>query len=356
MTLAEAASFVEIGFTIYLDSETTQNLLAATRALPVFLGAGEQLLLYGAPRGHYLYLAKAVSDSMLATARSGYPSCDRLYFRECDVMIIGDADNPITTVCRDGQRLLAFHPTGAAAIVFPAEEEPTYYAMSEIPGCSVRGMDISVGGDRYILNATGLFRLVHDSGSHDEMRAIPLNVSLPSDDPELHARLLTAYLSAHDELWMCDPLDATGFVYLYQPLRQQLYRFDHIPASRFLTVNGLFGFFSGKRICVFEEHLTTDAGIAFEAVATTGWLHFGCPETKKRSLRLSLLAQNTQEMKITLESEHRQCEINRTDAALASSVWDTRVPIGRFRMLRTVIRDSGAQRPRITRLALYANL
>ena len=105
-----------------------------------------------------------------------------------------------------------------------------------------------------------------------------------------------------------------------------------------------------------EEHLTTDAGSAFEAVASTGWLHFGCPETKKRSLRLSLLAQNAQDLRVTLESEHRPCEISRTDAALSSSVWDTRVPIGRFRMLRTVIRDCGAQRPRIARLALYANL
>lgn len=356
VTLAEPASFVEIGFTIYLDSETTQNLLAATRALPVFLGAGEQLLLYGAPRGHYLYLARAVSDSMLATARSGYPTCDRLYFRESDVMIIGDADNPITTVCRDGQRLLAFHPTGAAAVVFPEEEEPTYYAMSEIPGCSVRGMDISVGGDRYILNATGLFRLVHDSGSPDDLRAIALNVSLPLDDPDLHANLLTAYLSTHDEIWLRDARDTKGGVYVYQPLRQYFYRFDHIPAQRLLTVNGLFGFFCGNNVCVFEEHLTTDANVAFEAVATTGWLHFGCPETKKRSLRLSLLAHNTRELKITLESEHRQCKISRTGAPLSSCVWDTRVPIGRFRTLRTVIRDRGVQRPRITRLALYANL
>ena len=356
ITLGEAAYTVEIAFTMYLDNEAMVDLYAATQAHPTQLGSVERLLLYGTPRGQNLYMSTPVTTTMHLFSRSCYPNSDRLYFRESDVMIVGDSTNPITTVCRDSQRLLAFHPLGAVSIRFPEDEAPQYSALSSVPGCTVRGMDIAVGGNRYVLNSTGLFRLVHDPDSPDEIYSTPLGVSLPSDNPEMLSRLQVAYHPVHDEIWLCDPGDSNGYVRIYQLSGKHLYRFDHIHASRMVTVDGLFGFFSDDEIRVFEEHLTTDGGETFSATAETGWLHFGTPELKKRSLRASLLAYDAAGIVLTLESEHRQCEISHAANAFSEHFLDVRVPLGRFRLIRAVIRDDGALRPRISRLALYANL
>lgn len=356
ITLEQAAKSVEIAFTIYLDNESMENLHAVTQALPTYLGSAEQLLLYGAPRGQYLYTGKKVTEVMHAASRSCYANSDPLYFRERDVMIIGNNENPITTVCRDSQRLLAFHPSGVSAIYFPVDEEPTYYALSTIPGCTVRGMDISVGGDRYVLNRSGFFRLVQDSGAPDGLQAIPLGLPIPTDDPALLSRLSAAYDPVHSEIWLYDPTDTTAYVYVYHPLTKQHYRFDNVPAVSTLTLDGRFGFLFNQSICVFEEDLKTDRGLTFEATVTTDWLHFGTPEMKKRSLRASLLAYDANGLRLTLESEHRSCRISHAADAFSGHFWDTRVPIGRFRTVRAVIRDVGQERPRIVRLALYANL
>ena len=356
ITLQNAASRLEIGFTVYLETETQEELRAATLAYVTNLASAERLLLYGTARGQYLYMGAAVSDMMLFAARSVYKNSDTLYFREADVMIVGSAESPVTTVCRDRQRLLAFHRFGASVISFPDGEEPEYHALNGIPGCTVPGMDVAVSGEHYILSTTGFFRLAVDDALSDGLRAIPIDVSLPTNDPALLSRMQVAYDPLHGEIWFLDPEDIDGCVHIYRPGGNRFYRFDNVHASRALTVDGLFGFLSGNDLCVFEEHLTTDAGLPFAAVAKTGWLHFGTPEQTKRSLRASLLARSGDELVLTLESEHRQCEVSQATGGFSAHLMDARVPLGRFRLLRAAIRDESNLRPRITRLALYANL
>ena len=130
------------------------------------------------------------------------------------------------------------------------------------------------------------------------------------------------------------------------------------PPNFFFHVGGDVGFASDSTVCLFDELLSTDGGAPFHAYYRTGFLTFGYPERCKRSLRVSLSA-HMGGNNLTLEIEGETSKHTRAKKGALHSfpeLFDYRMAIGRTRFVRATVWDSGEERSRIYRLALYANL
>ncbi len=355
-TIPTAGASVEVAFTVSIDSAMGRLMRKCTRAYAESLGGRDTMLLYGSTEGQHLFCALNVDDSMLYSSAACYSDTDPLYVTENTILTLTSPDQPITTLFRDRDRILAFHARGAHSVQLSTESDTVEaYPLLQGVGCTALGLQLSIDGDAVIVNEGGVFRLSAPASDPDAFTLTPLCDGIK---PSFLKNTVACNNMQHGELWFRDSKSADSSVWVYQVARKRWYRFSEIAASFFFTLNGFLGFANRNQICLFDEIAYSDNGETIHAVCQTAFLTMGYPEEKKRSLRLSLVA-NTYGNSMDLEVQSERYTKAYTVVGKSQSepeLFDLRASLGRFRFLRVRFSDSSRARSQIHRFALYANL
>ena len=175
---------------------------------------------------------------------------------------------------------------------------------------------------------------------------------------ELFKRAILFFDKRTSELWVRDPEDASGTVWVCDTVRDRWVCFDKLRAVCFFERQGAVGFgTSDGRLCLMDDALDTDDGEEIEAYYLSQYLSFSHPSFFKRALRVSLCADTFGgRLGLGLESERDSHLFSMNGkGGDAPELFDRRLAFGRFRFLRFRITVGGAARSRIRFLSLAAN-
>lgn len=317
------------------------------------------LFLYGAPQGYRLFEAFPVELSMLNSCKVFYPNTDALYFREKDLLNLGSAQAPITALCRQYDRILAFSEERAWSLPWDKENE----CRDPIPilsgvGCMSADALALLENDILLFNAGGLYRLHSTVGYPDDFAVTRLSSEITGLlKPSKMTDVLLQVLPAENEIRIRDTGDAEGLLWIRRIDNACWYCFDNVHANLLLQDGPSPAFAAGSSLCVFDDSLSTDNGYPITASYQSGYLSFSYPEAVKRALR-AVLAAVTQgdTVHLLLETEQLSQEfVLQGKQGLAPEVFDLRVALGRFRFLRFRIRTAGTQKSFFHKFHLFSN-
>lgn len=335
LSSASAGDVVEIAMTISGSNSLQQQLHGVTNGCLQLDGIRERLFLYGAPQGYRIFASSEVSDIMLTYCSIFYSDCDPLYFKQTQMLLIGDADHPVTAITSNFDRLLAFTTTGTYSISTSDDKTYSYPVLSDL-GCGTRGAAVQIGNDSIVINDRGICRLHATSSDPDNLSIHNLSEKLGSSwRKKLSENILLFWHSAKQELWVRDADESfDGIVWIWNAALDEWYCFDNIPALFFALYNGKILFGTQKDLCFFEEGIYTDNGVKFNAYYQSNYMSLDTPHAVKRSLRTAISATNGAQLLLTLDTENASHVFafegkNRS----APEFFDVRLAPGRFRFL-----------------------
>lgn len=360
LTVPSVGASVEVAFTMAIDDEERELVPQCTRAFTDRIDACERLILYGAPLGHYLFCSSVVTPAMISFCNVFYSDATPLYFQSSGMITVGAPDTPVTTLYRNHDRVLAFHALGATSIAFDSEGDGvTDYPLLRGVGCCVNGVDLSPEGDPIILNEQGVLQLSSTISEPDTFALKDLSAGLKEVKALCkNPNTIVYHDAAHGELWLRNPDDTQGLVWVLRLSGKQWYCFEAINAKMFCEIDGAPGFADEYGdLFVFDDDLHTDAGTLIKGVLETDFLSLSYPELQKRGLRVSICAQERGSTQLVLETEKKsKSHVFSEETSQNPTLIDLRTSLGRFRFVRVRISDSGSGRSKYHRLALYANL
>lgn len=352
---------VEIGFHVMLE-EDMQNIRGATKSI-VFPGKHHQTLcLYGSIPEYRVFCSSPVHSYSLHRCSLLYPGGKPLYFKESNMLLVGNMQYPVRSVCRYGERLLAFSENGTWQIECPNDEGDviTMNVLLPTTGVSTARASIICNNFPLVVNLRGVHLLKIPDSDTDPPQLI--NISEDIKDL-LSYSFLTNCLARedtlHGELWLCDPTnpdDTRVFVYNYQC--EQWYIFNNYKPTIFFEMVTFLGFSSNNKLYVYDEEEFSDDGEPIVATYQSGYFDFSHPEAKKRALRMVTCANaNNSRFCVALKTErHEQTlEFSGSDHD-APDTFDCRALMGRFRFIRFSIILDGNSDCQIYSVSLYANL
>lgn len=158
---------------------------------------------------------------------------------------------------------------------------------STVPDFPVKGLNGAKGniapGQTKLLNnnPVTVWKGVYEWQPRDvkeETNAIPISKRVqPSlDDIDL-TQAITADWEERQELWLC--VGSTVWIYNYR--NDTWYKYDNIPATCFLTIDGKLYFGTNGSIEKFDSTMRNDNGVAINAVWEMGFFDFGAEHLNK---------------------------------------------------------------------------
>lgn len=360
LTVPTVGASVEVAFSMEMDDGDLDRIRTCSRAFTDRINDRERLILYGSPEGNSLFCTAPVDWMMQNSCRVFYPNATPLYFTANGRVSAGTPESPVTALYQNHNRVLAFHGTGAASISFDPESDlVSVYPLLRGIGCCVNGVDLSLAGDPIVLNERGIVQLSSTISEPDVFTLKELSSGMTAIR-ELckNPNTVVFHDTEHGELWLRDPSDKKGTVWVMRLSGKQWYCFDAINATFFCTIDGVPAYADEfGALFVFDDDLLTDAGTPITAILETDFLSLSYPELPKRSLRVSLCAMQRGSTRLTLETEKNSKSYTFPEEESSTpSLIDLRAALGRFRFVRIRISDNGWQRSKYHRLALYANL
>lgn len=356
---AGSAVSVEVCFTANLVNQS--GALRAARHGTVFTGKKrETLCLWGDVTGYRIFPSTEVDSVSLAGSRVWDGDSMPLYFRESDVLPIGDGEHPVNALVPEGERLLVFNSLGTWSVTFPDTSggAPQILPLATGIGCASTGGTVSCGGKLYVAASDGIYRVDAASGSEDALTAVSISDTVSDFFPAASLQhTILRYDRLHNELWARNTADTSGLVMVYHLSRKQWYAFDDVHADEFFDFPIGSGFLAGGMIGIFDESLNTDSNREYTAYYQSGFFGLSEPETRKRSLRVTLCADTgNASPTLKVESESTQKTLTLTGSTADSpELLDTRLSLGGFRMLRFRITAAGQARCRFYSLVFRAN-
>ncbi len=360
LTVPTVGASVDVAFTMATNGGDQEMLYQCTQAFTDRIESRERLILYGASSGNNLFCASTVSNSMISFCKVFYSDATPLYFKNEGIVTVGAPESPVTTLYRNHDRVLAFHPMGASSISFDADsDQVTEYPLLQGIGCCVEGVNLSPEGDPILLNERGVLQISSSVSEPDVFSIKDLSAGLSDVKALCSRRYTTAFHdTTHGEIWLRDPDDVRGLVWVLRLAGKQWYCFESICADLFCRIDGMSGFADGDgALLLFDDDLCSDMGEPIQAYFETDHFTFSSPELPKRSLRVSLCGQERGLTQLSLETERgTQKQLIAANGASVPDLIDVRATPGRFRFLRVRVSDTGSSRAKYHRLALYANL
>ncbi len=357
---AASASSVEVAFTLKTADDLRARIITCKNP---FLAQREDstiLALYGSTNQNLLFCASPVSEQMLNAARAVYSTADALYFPQSGLLTLGDTAHPLTSLYYHMGRILAFHSEGAFSVYFAKDGNGVeFYPILKGMGCNAIDAQLYLDGDPIVINAGGIFRLHATVSEPDTFEISCISDMMPHLSGENFANNAVVFENPMQrELWFSSSPISSGRVWVYQIEQKQWVSFDNIAPSFFFFGACSIGFATGAYLRVFDEVLDTDNDLPIVARYTTSYLPFSYPENAKRALRLTVCSHGTRnalEITVRTENKTRMFSLSQ-NASSAPVLYDTRVPLGRFKLAQVELCDRNVSRTRIFRLALFANL
>ena len=354
VSIGTAPTIVEIGFTVSLNAELRAAMLAAQMSF-IYSRNQESKMLIGDSSGR-LFLSREVTQAMLASCHSLYPNANQLYFCMDDILFLGDNAHPVTTICPLYETLLVFTSDRIWSLAFEKGELKTTLASKDI-GCSSKCGVIEYEDCVLAAMASGLYRisasparpehLVFEKISNGMDNKLPLgfthNVIL------IHDRM-------NNEIWLRDPWDTAGEVWVWNIDKKDWYRFENINASFFFKKDGNMGFAEESKLLLFDRYTTTDNGYPIQARYQSTYMDLGTSDAPKRSMRAFLYSSpgKNHEMLFETERGERSYRLYTSSADGAPRQDDMRIGTHRHRFLRFILSVGEGGPSEFYRLDIYS--
>lgn len=360
--LAMEYGSVEVAVTLdpLLDRRTAilSSAISATFTDPY----REAVVFGGGAAGYRVYFTTPVSRDQLTACTLSYPNSDPLYVREGSEFSVGSAQHPITALLQSGTQLLVFNDRTMWSLRYPSTdaEAPEILLLRTGVGCSSLGGAILCDSDVVTVQENGITRITFKANDPDmceiESLSIPIANKLSS---AMLTRAILLWQRSVGELWVRDPNDSLGTVWIYSKNRKSWYAYSGLNASCLFEGFGTVGFGTPSgRLCLMDETFDTDAGEPIDAWYESLYLEPDWPEAPRRIGRACLCADpNGSELDLTLESENGKQRFTLLGGTRngAPTIFDCRLHLGRFRLLRYKLSAVGTSRCRIHYLSLLAN-
>ena len=320
----------------------------------VFMSFGDSL-------GYSIYRSAVVTDEMLDACLLSCASADPLYIPKDHAFSVGSTQHPVRALCQYEDQMLVFNDENVWTIRYTGNEteDAEILPLRSGLGCaSEKGVGMC-GEFPVAISESGIVQLEFSSGNSDFCQTELISGEIEKRfDSTFLTRAILFWHRAKNELWLRDPLDTEGLVWIRDMERKLWFSFDGIHANRFFETDGSVGFSTDDgNIFVFDETLDTDNGVAVSAYYQSHFLGFSKPEFAKRAIRLSLCSQtkgSTVTALVETERAEKSFALNGKNSD-APSFFDRRLAIGRFRFLRFRLSADGAARCRILLFSLAAN-
>ncbi len=360
--LAMEYGSVEVAVTLETVFDRRNNVLYGGLVAGYADPYRETLVFGGGSSGYRIYLTAPVSDEQLNACSLFYESPDPLYVREDMTFSVGSVQHPITAVLQADSQMLILNDRNLWALRYPSTdaEIPEILLLRMGIGCSSRGGALLCNGDIVTVQESGITRLTFRASDPDSFESETLSV--PIADKLLGTPLTRASLfwrRSVSELWVFDPNDPDGTIWIYSAAAKSWYAYDSLFPSCLFEGFGTVGFGkSNGMICLMDESCHTDLSAPITAWYHSHYLEPNYPEAPRRIGRACVCADlNGGTLELTLESE--RCEqtllFSEEEATDAPSLLDARLSIGRFRLLRYKFKLDGSERIRIHYISLLAN-
>ena len=346
---------LEVGFSVSLNTETRAAMLASQMSYIYTRGGANQLLLWG--NDARLFFSRSVSAPMMSSCRVFYPKASSLYFCAKDVLFLGDSAHPIRTICPLYETLLVFTSDRIWNLAFEKEGIVSTLAMQDM-GCGSQHGAIPYNNGVLAALDGGIYHITASPARPEELflerLSIGVDEKFPSgftDNVHLVRNLLDG------EIWLRDPTNGTGDVWVWNFELEQWYRFDSIAASSFFKNADSIGFASGSDIFLFGRTYTTDNGSAINAYYKSAYLDFEASDSPRRSMRALLYSSASEsDCEVLFETEQKEISYPLLPASYtnAPQLHDMRIATHRYRFLRFTLSVSAMDLLEFYRLDLYS--
>ena len=351
---------VEVGFEVMLTDDP-DGIQSCTRGT-VYPGQHHSTMcLYQSNIGYRIYCSSNVSQLNLESCRRTYVNAQNLYFTDYNVLFLGDSQTPITAIRRYGNRLLAHSDSSTWELLCPDDTEEYVQVSALLPGigCTAPYSAILCNGLPLIVNQRGVFQIKFSASGSIPPEEIRISSDIETLLPKgFFERCIAREDSHHNELWMRDPNDDYGRVFVYHYVLKEWYVFTNFYTSLFLDFPNFHGFAYYGKLYAFDQTLYTDHDQAIDAFYQSGYFDFSHPEAQKRSLRVIScvdIEEDSASLKLETENADRTFRLPYSKNS-SPEFFDIRTIMGRFRFLRFRIHLSGKKACRIYSLSFYANL
>ena len=349
--------------TVTLDSafSSRDNVLKASNATVFLTPHHQTLMTFGGSYGYYIYRSAPVSDEMLKECLLTCGSADPLYFQRDTLFTVGSSQHPIRALCQLDDRMLVFNDQSIWAIRYlnNTDEEAEILPVRAPIGCSSPRGVILCDGYPVTVGDGGIFRLRFPSDDPNLCDATSLSKQIAERlNTDLLHRAILFWSRASNQLWIRDPQDSDGVVWICDLDRSLWFSYDGIHANQFFEWEGNVWFTTdGGDICYFDEASNNDCGSPISAGYTSHYLAFSNPAFTKRDMRLSICARtggDTISVQLNTERGEKNFYFWESDRE-PPYYFDRRFAMGRVRFLQFRFFTEGSARCRIYSISIAAN-
>ncbi len=314
----------------------------------------EAVMLYGATVSpHAVFVSHHVTEEMHAASALVYQSLSSpLYLPEANRLIAGSTQRPVRALCQIEDRMLAMNELSTWSITYDADSDfPRIALLNSGVGCLPRG-GATVCHDQVATVYPGGVSFINFRPETIGIGAAAL-VSEDIAESLDYALLQNAtvfYNRRTEELWLRDPSDIRGTVWIYDIARNRWFSYLHVPANEFFERDGETWFSTDDgRICRFNENRFDDDESPIEAIYESQFFCFDSTASPKRTLLASICAETGEApLLFTVETDREQrttelCAENPD----APAIFNRRFSSGRFHFLRYTLKSTAAEFCRI---------
>ncbi|MBQ4273876.1 MAG: hypothetical protein IJB94_02755, partial [Clostridia bacterium] len=283
---AAPPTILEVGFTVDLNEEIRQKILAAQLSFVYSHNGENKLLLWG--NDARVFCSRNVTDYMLSSSHVLYPKASSLYFCADDTLFLGDSAHPVTAMCPLFDTVLAFTADRIWNLTFEKGTVQATLAASNI-GCASPFGAIPYKNSVIAVCANDVYRISASVARPEQISFDRLSIGLEGKiTSDFSKRVHLFWNVADGEIWMRDPENEGGDVLIWNTESDEWYRFDNIPASFFFKTSDGFGFAQNNGTLLFDSSLSTDMDMPITAFYKSTYMDFGTPEVPRRSTRAYL--------------------------------------------------------------------
>ena len=356
ITLASAPITLEVGFSIELDADLRATLLAAQMSFIYSRNGMNQLMLWG--KDSRLFFARTVTTPMLSSCQSYYPKSSPLYFCKDDIFFLGDSTHPITAVCPLYETVLVFTSDRIWNIAFDKDGIPQATLVMRDMGCASQKGVIPYDGGALVAMKDSIYHLTASSARPEDLFLERISERVEekfSSGFTDNAQMIRNY--ADGEIWMRDPSDGMGTVWVWNTQNKEWYCFTAIYAAFLFKISGEIGFADANDIFTFDRKATTDNGSPIDAHYKSAYFDFGTPDSIRRSMRALLYSStgvsNTNILFETEQGEQYYYLTSPIDST-KPQLHDMRMNTHRYRFLRFTITGAFATPTEFYQLDFYS--
>ncbi len=319
------------------------------------------MMTFGGDQGYLIYRSTPVTDEMMEQCLIACSDADPLYFQKDKTVTVGSSQHPVEALCQFEEQMLVFNDENVWGIRYPSgdSDEIEMIPIRAALGCASRNGVLPCGDFLATVSDGGILRMDIQGDDFDICKTSSLSRAIERRlDADFLNRAVLFRHKAKNQLWVRDPAEASGLVWIYDADRKLWFSYDGIRANRFYEVNGEVAFSTDSgEICYFDEALDCDDGVAYSAFYQSHYVSFSHPHFAKRALRLSVCAQTnggSLTAEITTERGSKSFVWHKNTGDVPA-FFDRRLSKGRFRFLQFRLSASDAARCRIYSLSIAAN-